>query len=226
LSTFERDRPPAHLLLGELTGLDADNRQRLRARPPWLRPLLVSRFALVGATGLVVNQALLWSAVAMGHLNYVLGAVLATQGSTTWNFLLLDRWVFPERKERSGLSRYLTFSGVNNLTLLLRVPLLAALVSLLHVHYLLANVVTLVVLFASRFVVSDRLIWRAPLRRPPPQRRPPCSTATTWPAWSPSSPRWCCLSWTASRPLRSTGRPTSASRSARSAAPACAGGRW
>jgi dolichol-phosphate mannosyltransferase len=162
LSVFDRDRPPTHLLLGELTGLDADGRQRLRARPPWLRPLLVSRFALVGTTGLVVNQALLWSAVAMGHLNYVLGAVLATQGSTTWNFLLLDRWVFPERKERSGLSRYLTFSGVNNLTLLLRVPMLALLVSLLHVHYLIANVVTLVVLFASRFVVSDRLIWRAP----------------------------------------------------------------
>jgi dolichol-phosphate mannosyltransferase len=173
LSAFDRGRPPAHLLLGELTGLDADNRQRLRARPPWLRPLLVSRFALVGATGLVVNQALLWSAVAMGHLHYVLGAVLATQGSTTWNFLLLDRWVFPERKERSGLSRYLTFSGVNNLALLLRVPMLAVLVSLLHLHYLMGNVVTLVVLFASRFVVSDRLIWRAPPAEAPTTRAHP-----------------------------------------------------
>jgi hypothetical protein len=51
---------------------------------------------------------------------------------------------------------------VNNLTLLLRVPMLALLLSLLHVHYLIANVVTLVMLFACRFVVSDRLIWRAP----------------------------------------------------------------
>ena len=30
-----------------------------------------------------------------------LGAVAATQGSTTWNFLLLDQWVFPERKAPS-----------------------------------------------------------------------------------------------------------------------------
>ena len=162
MSTYDRDRPPAHLLLGELTGLDADGRQRLRSKPSSLRPLLVSRFALVGVSGLAVNQALLWSAVAMGHVNYVVGAILATQGSTTWNFLLLDRWVFPERRERSGRLRYLTFSGVNNLALLLRIPMLAVLVSLLHVHYLTSNVITLVVLFASRFIVSDRLIWRAP----------------------------------------------------------------
>jgi dolichol-phosphate mannosyltransferase len=162
LSTFRSDRPPAHLVLGELTGLDADGRQRLRSKPSSVRPLLVSRFALVGVSGLVVNQTLLWSAVALGHVNYMVGAILATQGSTTWNFLLLDRWVFPERKERSGPLRYLSFSGVNNLTLLLRVPMLAVLVSLLHVHYLTSNIVTLVVLFASRFILSDRLIWRAP----------------------------------------------------------------
>ena len=127
-----------------------------------MRALLLSRFALVGVSGLVVNQALLWSAVSIGHINYVAGAVVATQGSTTWNFLLLDRWVFPERNHRPGPMRYLTFSGVNNLALLLRVPMLAALVSVLHVHYLVSNLITLIVLFASRFFVSDRLIWPAP----------------------------------------------------------------
>ncbi len=158
---FERERPSARVLLGELTGLRARDRRRLGSKPALLRPLL-SRFALVGASGLIVNQALLWSAVTMAHVNYVAGAIVATQGSTTWNFLLLDQWVFPERKEPSGLVRYLTFSGVNNLTLLLRVPMLAAMVSLLHMHYLVSNLLTLLVLFASRFVVSDRLIWRAP----------------------------------------------------------------
>jgi dolichol-phosphate mannosyltransferase len=155
------DRPSPRLLLGELTGLPGD-RQRIRAKAPRLRPLLLSRFAAVGVSGLVVNLVLLWAAVTVGHINYVLGAVLATQGSTTWNFLLLDRWVFPERRERSGRLRYLAFSGVNNLTLLLRVPMLAALVSVAHVHYLLSNLITLVVLFVSRFVVSDRLIWKTP----------------------------------------------------------------
>jgi dolichol-phosphate mannosyltransferase len=128
-------------------------------------------------SGLVVNQALLWSAVSLGHINYVAGAVLATQGSTTWNFLLLDRWVFPERKHRSGPVRYLAFSGVNNLALLLRVPMLAALVSVLHVHYLVSNLITLIMLFASRFFVSDRLIWPAPA---------PAATTATPPAAAPA----------------------------------------
>ena len=139
----------------------AGDGQRLRSKPAPRRGLLLSRFGLVGLSGLVVNQLLLWAAVSLGHFNYVVGAIAATQGSTTWNFLLLDRWVFPDRKQRPGPLRYLTFSGVNNLTLLLRVPMLAALVSMLHVHYLVANLITLVVLFVSRFLVSDRFIWRA-----------------------------------------------------------------
>jgi dolichol-phosphate mannosyltransferase len=162
------DRPSTRLLLGELTGLPGD-RQRIRSKPSKLRPLLrLNRFAAVGVSGLVVNLALLWASVTIVHINYVVGAVVATQGSTTWNFLLLDRWVFPERRERSGRLRYLAFSGVNNLTLLLRVPMLAALVSVLHVHYLLSNLVTLVMLFIARFVVSDRLIWRTPKAVPAP----------------------------------------------------------
>ncbi|HEX6678378.1 MAG TPA: GtrA family protein [Actinomycetes bacterium] len=145
-----------------LVELQVDGRQRPRLTTAALRPLLASKFAIVGASGLVVNQTLLWAAVAVGGVNYVVGAVLATQGSTTWNFLLLDRLVFPGRTGGSRPVRYLAFSGVNNLTLLLRVPLLALLVSVLHVHYLASNAITLVMLFATRFAVSDRLIWKAP----------------------------------------------------------------
>lgn len=140
MAASDRDHPSARLL-GEVAGPHGGGHQRLSSKPTPLRALLLSRFALVGVSGLVVNQALLWSAVSIGHINYVAGAVVATQGSTTWNFLLLDRWVFPERKHKPGPMRYLTFSGVNNLALLLRVPMLAALVSVLHVHYLVSNLI-------------------------------------------------------------------------------------
>ena len=100
MAASDPDRPSARLLLGGLTGVRPQERQRPRSRPAALRGVLLIRFALVGLSGLVVNQLLLWSAVSLGHLNYVVGAIAATQGSTTWNFLLLDRWVFPERKQR------------------------------------------------------------------------------------------------------------------------------
>jgi putative flippase GtrA len=53
------------------------------------------RFASVGVTGILVNQLILWLWVAGGEHHYLLGAVVATQGSSTWNFCLTERWVFP-----------------------------------------------------------------------------------------------------------------------------------
>lgn len=119
-------------------------------------------FGLVGASGIVVNQFLLWALVTFGGLNYVVGAIIATQGSTTWNFGLNEAWVFRGRSSGGGrLKRYLGFSAINNAALLVRAPLLALLTSGLGIHYLVSNLITLVVLFALRFGISDRLVWRS-----------------------------------------------------------------
>src|SRR5919198_1224268 len=140
-----------------------------RAGPPssttrpvgWKARLLTAcRFGLVGASGLLVNEGLLWAWVTAVHGHYLVGAVVATQGSTLWNFFLLERWVFLHAKARRPLVRLLSFATVNNSTLLLRIPLLALLTSGLHVHYLVSNAITLVVLFALRFVLSDQFIWK------------------------------------------------------------------
>ena len=117
------------------------------------------KFGAVGAAGIVVNQALMWSMVERGGLGYLLAAVLATQGSTTFNFFLTDRWVFRSSRRVSTARCYLGFSAMNNAALVLRVPLLALLVSGFGLHYLVGNLVTLVALFAVRFTLSDRLIW-------------------------------------------------------------------
>ncbi len=118
-------------------------------------------FALVGATGIVVNQVLLWALVSLGGINYIVGAVIATQGSTAWNFALNELWVFRGRSSGGAWRRYLAFAAINNAALLVRAPLLALLTSGLGIHYLVSNLITLVVLFATRFAVSDRLVWRA-----------------------------------------------------------------
>jgi dolichol-phosphate mannosyltransferase len=117
------------------------------------------RFAAVGATGIAVNQAALWLLVSGAGIWYLVAAAVATQCSTTWNFALTERFVFPGAGP-GVLARYLSFSAVNNLGLLLRLPLLAMLTTGLSLNYLVSNLVTLALLFASRFVVSDRLIWR------------------------------------------------------------------
>ncbi len=119
-------------------------------------------FGAVGVSGIVVNTVALWllaDPAALG-LQYLLAAVLATQVSTTWNFLLIDRFVYRRAKARAAAVRYVAFSAANNLLLLLRVPMLALLVSGLGMHYLAANLLTLLVTFVARFLASDRLIFQ------------------------------------------------------------------
>jgi dolichol-phosphate mannosyltransferase len=144
----------------------ADAREGLR----YLRLLLdlrwqgqlerLMRFGMVGATGLVVNQLLLAACTELIGLHYLISAVLATQGSTGWNFILTDAWVFRDRATtRSALSRFIQSALMNNLLLLGRGPLLVALTSGLGVHYLVSNLVTLLAFMLTRYLISDRWIW-------------------------------------------------------------------
>lgn len=125
------------------------------------RHSLAARFALVGLAGLVVNQLALAAGTELLGLNYLISAIIATQISSTSNFIGSDWWVFSGRRPVAGaLRRYAAFLAVNNTTLVLRIPLLWALVDVARVNYLWSNVATLVVLFVARFLVADNLIWR------------------------------------------------------------------
>ncbi len=88
------------------------------------------RFTVVGATGLVVNTLLLALFAEVIGIFYVLAAILATQGSTLWNFCLTEAWVFAGRDHKlSGGRRAVMFFAMNNAALALRVPLLVVLTS-------------------------------------------------------------------------------------------------
>ena len=140
---------------------------------PPLRSRLVL-FGLVGLSGILVNSAALWLLhMNVLQLHYLVAAALATQVSTLWNFLLTDRLVFRRNRDDGGWGRMWRFFLMNNLALLLRLPLLALLVNL-GLGVLWANLVTLVALFAVRYVISDRLIFGRPVPAVSPQiQRPP-----------------------------------------------------
>jgi dolichol-phosphate mannosyltransferase len=133
---------------------------RLSPRNPTTRRAL--GFAAVGASGIAINSAALWLLADPANLgaNYIASAVTATQVSTTWNFLLTDSVVYRGPKRMGLARRYLTFSAASNLTLLVRVPLLAALVTGFGMHYLVANLITLLLSFVARFATADRLIYQ------------------------------------------------------------------
>lgn len=176
--TFTETRPSDRHTNGRTPLSRADARRR--------RTATLLRFGAVGASGILVNQLVLWAWVAGAGRHYLLGAVVATQASSTWNFCLTERWVFTGGGDRRLGSRFALFLLLNNSTLLLRVPVLALLTAIVGINYLVSNLITLVVLFLLRFLVSDRLIWKpaapgaahpAPARRgaAPARRSPPAA---------------------------------------------------
>ena len=77
-----------------------------------------------------MNSAALWLLhMNVLQLHYLVAAALATQVSTLWNFVLTDRVVFRRTRSDGGWGRMWRFFLMNNLALLLRLPLLALLVN-------------------------------------------------------------------------------------------------
>lgn len=132
-----------------------------RSRPLFATATSMTGFGLAGLSGIGVNQLLLWLLVSWFGVDYLVAAVAASVGSTTSNFLLVEHVVFRTAAPRPGaLGRYASFMALTLATIPIRLPILYVLTSLLHVHYLVSNLVGLLVIFAGRYAVSDLLIWR------------------------------------------------------------------
>jgi glycosyltransferase involved in cell wall biosynthesis len=129
--------------------------------PGAARLVRAAGFGAVGLSGLAVNTLLLWFLAdpAGLHMHYLWASILATQGSTVWNFVLSDLVVFRRMRSGSLRRRFLRFALLNNGVLVLRLPLLLALVAGAHLGYVAANVITLVLAFLCRFHVADRFIY-------------------------------------------------------------------
>ncbi|HRV93745.1 MAG TPA: glycosyltransferase [Anaerolineae bacterium] len=119
-------------------------------------------FLIVGLSGLIINNILMAFFVEFFGLHYLLSAVLATQGSTVWNFAGTEMWVFRDRQQprKYFLRRLISFLLMNNAMLLLRGPMLTIFISWLGMHYLSANLLSLILMTLLRFAIADRLIWR------------------------------------------------------------------
>jgi putative flippase GtrA len=144
---------------------------RVWSRGRFSRPRAVSsiprpgsnlKFLFVGATGLIVNQVLFVALTELIGVYYLASALFATLGSTTWNFLLADRWAYGDRRTAMrGIQRYGTFLGINLALLAVRGPILVGLTEVVGMGYALSNFVSLIALTILRLAIADLWIWRA-----------------------------------------------------------------
>jgi dolichol-phosphate mannosyltransferase len=117
-------------------------------------------FGVIGLSGFVPNLVTLWVLWKLLGMPYLPAEILANQVAIGWNFLLIDTLLFRDRRRRHWTGRFGKFLLLANADLIGRIPLLAVLVSYAGMNVMLATVITLVISFTVRFIVTDRLIYR------------------------------------------------------------------
>ncbi|GAA4942896.1 glycosyltransferase family 2 protein [Actinoplanes utahensis] len=130
-------------------------------RHPATPPGRIAGFALAGAAGTAVNSAALWALGEVAGLPYLPAAFLAVQVAIVWNFAVIDNLVMPPG-EHARSRRFGRFLLLNNSLTPVHLGLLYGLVQIGGMHYLTANVPTIVVVFAVRYAVTSRWVYGTP----------------------------------------------------------------
>jgi putative flippase GtrA len=151
------DRPwyrpaPASAVLPELSGPET-NRPRAVLR----LPARVRRFLVVGAGGIVVNNAVLVVLHGLLGLRLLLATMVAVEAAIVHNYVLHELWTF--RGRRLSARRFVHFSLVTLAAFVINVGVVQVL-AWIGLFYLLANLVGIGAGFAVNLAASSMWIWR------------------------------------------------------------------
>ncbi len=127
------------------------------------------KFNTVGAIGIAVQLAALALLKSGLHLDYLLATALAVETAVVHNFLWHERYTWADRVEitwRESWARFLRFNLTTGaFSIFGNVALMTLLAGVAHLHYLVANMITIALCSLVNFLVSDRFVFRAKRRR-------------------------------------------------------------
>jgi dolichol-phosphate mannosyltransferase len=121
------------------------------------------KFCLVGASGVGVNEGLLWLLKEKAGLPYLGSAAVAIETSIITNFILNNYFTFPERNQpgaKAFFSRLLKFNLVSLAGLGINLGILWLFTDVFGVYYLLSNLVGIVVAFLWNYLLNTWWTWR------------------------------------------------------------------
>lgn len=117
----------------------------------------VSRFLLVGGSGVLVNSLALFLLSQQAHLPLLLASALSAELGIINNFYWNDRWTF--RRPRPSWARFAQFNLVSLAGLLISTCTLGLLVHYLGMYYLVANLLGIALATAWNFVANSLWTW-------------------------------------------------------------------
>lgn len=116
------------------------------------------KFSLVGLSGVLVNEGFLWAFVEFFGWDKVFSNILATELAILNNFTWNDIWTFGDLKNKPLLKRLASFHVAALSGALVQWAIYFILMAV-GVHYLLANLIGIVVSFIVRFAVNRHVTW-------------------------------------------------------------------
>jgi putative flippase GtrA len=121
------------------------------------------KFNTVGAIGMGVQLAALALFKSGLGLNYLVATAMAVESAVLHNFFWHERWTWLERTKKNAggaFGRLVRFHLANGLISVAgNIFLTWLLVSQLHVHYFVANVLAIATCAILNFLASDRLVF-------------------------------------------------------------------
>jgi dolichol-phosphate mannosyltransferase len=119
----------------------------------------LSRFVVVGGSGVLVNSCALFLLYQLVGLPLVVASALSVELAIAHNYVWNDGWTFG--RTRRSLARFLKFNLVSLAGLLLTTTTAWLLVQQAGVNYLLANLAGIGLATMCNFVANAQWTWRA-----------------------------------------------------------------
>ena len=117
----------------------------------------LSKFLVVGGTGMLVNSLMLVLLFQWMHLPLVIASALSTELAIVNNFCWNDRWTFG--RTQFSLSRFAQFNLVSLAGLVITTGTLWILVRHLGFYYLKANMLGIALAMVWNFVANSLWTW-------------------------------------------------------------------
>ena len=120
------------------------------------------KFDMVGASGIFINEGILYLLTERAGLFYLISSVIATQSAILNNFTLNHLWTFKERRGESIglLNRLGRFELISIAGAAVSIVLLFILTSLFGIHYLVSNLIAIGIAFTVNFLGNNLWTWR------------------------------------------------------------------
>jgi putative flippase GtrA len=121
------------------------------------------KFNAVGALGIGVQLAVLFTLKSGFHLTYLPATALAVEAAVLHNFLWHERYTWADRVQpswRKSMPRLLRFNlTTGGVSIIGNLALMKLMVDLGHLNYLIANGVAIVLCSLANFLVSEQWVF-------------------------------------------------------------------